>query len=192
MKNITLTLSVLFLFFTGCSVDQTEQGDLPEVEVDTEEGNIPEYDVNWANVDVSTETEMVEVPKVVVVMEEEEVEVPSISMNIPDHDAETVKRDLVVQAEVTGTEKSIEIQQIKASKNLLIVIATLEDLGNNLGDQTMRVQDQVKLNAPEDLNVKYYIIGNKPDRVFNNQYTYVGSMDALPSNFKNARTIFEK
>ena len=77
MKKFILPLGLALALLTSCDINKKESGELPEVDVDveTEAGELPEYDVDWADVDISTRTETVEVPKVVVVMEEEEVEV---------------------------------------------------------------------------------------------------------------------
>lgn len=48
------------LSLAACDVDQTEEGSLPEVDVDG--GNLPEYDVTTPDVDVDTGTTTVEVP----------------------------------------------------------------------------------------------------------------------------------
>lgn len=59
------TLAILFAFgmlFGGCDVEQTEEGQAPEVQV--EPGDAPEYDVETGEVEVGTETEEVEVPTV--------------------------------------------------------------------------------------------------------------------------------
>lgn len=48
------------LSLAACDVDQTEEGDMPEVSV--EGGNLPEYDVEPVDVQVETGTETVEVP----------------------------------------------------------------------------------------------------------------------------------
>ena len=62
------------LTFTGCSVEQTEEGNMPEFEK-TEEGNMPEYDVDAADVDVgTTETQMT---------------VPTVDVNMPADNDET-------------------------------------------------------------------------------------------------------
>ena len=50
------------LSLAACDVDQTEEGNMPEVSV--EEGNMPEYDVEPMDVDVETGTSTVEVPTV--------------------------------------------------------------------------------------------------------------------------------
>lgn len=188
------TLSVTFiaaLLLLGCNIDKKEKGELPEVDVDVqaEAGELPEYDVNWADIEVSTRTRTVEVPKIVVVTEEEEVEVPYVDVEMPDETSE--ERTLMVEAEISDKEHTLEIQEIRASERRLYVISTLEEGEENLGDQTMRVQDQVDINAP-DLNVKHIIVGNKADRVFNNQYTYVDNMNALSNDVQDAKVIYSR
>jgi hypothetical protein len=55
-----LVLGAATLGLAACDVDQTEEGELPDVDV--EAGNMPEYDVEGPDVDVGTTTETVEVP----------------------------------------------------------------------------------------------------------------------------------
>ena len=50
------------LGLAACDVEQTEEGDMPEVSV--EGGNMPEYDVDVPEVTVGTEETTVEVPTV--------------------------------------------------------------------------------------------------------------------------------
>ena len=50
------------LGLAACEAEQTEEGELPEVEA--QGGNLPEYDVDTADVEVGTEEERVEVPTV--------------------------------------------------------------------------------------------------------------------------------
>ena len=52
----------------ACDVDQTEEGDLPEVNV--EGGNLPEYDVDAAEIEVNTDTSMVVTPDVDIVTDD--------------------------------------------------------------------------------------------------------------------------
>ena len=60
-KLMSLALvSTAALGLAACDVEQTEEGDLPEVNV--EGGNMPEYDVDVPEVDVKTEETTVEVP----------------------------------------------------------------------------------------------------------------------------------
>jgi len=190
MKIFILPMVALAMITTtSCNIDKKGQTELPEMDVEVEEGNLPEFDVDWADVDVSTATKTVEVPKVIVVMEEEQVEVPTIDIDMPNEDK--YEQDLIVDAEVDGVEHDIEIQQIRATNNRLYVIATLEELGTSLGDKKMRVQDQVSLNAP-DLDVKYIVVGKKPNRIYNNRNMYVATMDDLPANVKDAKVIYTK
>ena len=192
MKRIILLLTMTAVF-ASCEFNQTEKAELPEVDVDVdaEEGNMPEFEVNWADVNVGTTTKMVEVPKVVIVTEEEEIEVPTIDVDMPDDDREKMKRNLIVQAEVTGTEHDLEIQEIRATNNRLYVISTLEATDRKIGNKTMRVQDQVELNAP-DLDVKYVIVGERPDRDFNSQYLYLDSMNDFSADIDDAEVIYKR
>lgn len=56
---LLLTVSV-----TSCRVEQTNEGELPDVDVDAEAGELPAYDVDGPEVDVSTEEKTIEVPTV--------------------------------------------------------------------------------------------------------------------------------
>jgi hypothetical protein len=69
MRNkLTTTLALVGILCFGlgaCSVEQTEEGNLPEYDVEqTEEGNLPEYDVDAADIEVTTETREITVPDV--------------------------------------------------------------------------------------------------------------------------------
>ena len=180
--TILALLSFALLGLNSCDVDQTEEGEMPDVDVSVEEGDMPEYDVDWADVDVTTETRMVEVPKVVVVTEEEQVEVPVVNVNMEE-------RTLMVEAEVSGTSHEIDIEGVYASRNRLFVVSELEPTGEDLGNQKMRVSDRIVLNAP-DLDVKHYIIGEKPDRTFNDNYNYVPNINEISGKLKNGKTIY--
>ncbi|WP_318312603.1 hypothetical protein [Flagellimonas crocea] len=174
---------------SSCDIKKEEKGEMPEVDVDvtTEAGELPEYDVDWAEVDVSTTTKTVKVPKPIIVMEEEEVEVPVIDFNMPNEDNE--ERTIMVEAEISGNDHELDIKEIRASQNRLYVISTLEKLDTDIGDKKMRIQDQVELNAP-DLDVKHIIVGEKADNILNNQYTYVDSMSDMKDEVKNAQVIY--
>lgn len=54
-KLLSLLIAPLFAIgMTACNVDQTEEGELPDVEV--EEGQLPAYDVEPADIDVTEDT----------------------------------------------------------------------------------------------------------------------------------------
>lgn len=75
MKTKALTLIVaglLILPLTACRVEQTQEGELPEVEV--EGGQLPEYDVDPAEVEIGTEKKEITVPDIDVTMPDEEEE----------------------------------------------------------------------------------------------------------------------
>ena len=62
-KFLTLIMAPLFAVgIAACDVDQTEEGSLPDVDV--EGGQVPEYDVDAADVDISTDTQTIVTPNV--------------------------------------------------------------------------------------------------------------------------------
>lgn len=195
MKKIIMTIMAATVLYS-CDVDQTKKTKLPDVDidVDTEAGQLPSFDVDWADVNVGTTTKTVKVPKVVVVMEETEVEVPYVDVDMPNDDdtLEKEEQTLMVEVEVTDDEHSIDIKEIRAMNKNLIVISKLEKKSVKIGDKKMRVSDQVTLNAPE-LNVKHYIVGERPDRVFNTKFKYFRSIEALNKKLgDNYKVIYSK
>ena len=194
MKFSIFALLLGLFTLVSCDIEQTEKGALPDidVDVDAEAGNLPEYDVDWMDVDVTTRTKTIEVPKVVVVMEEEEIEVPVVDFEAPNASGMKEEVTLTVDAEVTGEAADLDIKEVYATGNRLYVIAELENNGTDLGDQTMRVSDQIILNASDDLDVKYYIIGDRPNRTYNTRYVYVKDRADLDTKLRNGKAIYTK
>lgn len=195
MKKLLAVLIATSLL-VSCNIDQTKKTKLPEVDVDIDAktGQLPEFDVDWADVNVGTTTKKVTVPKVVIVMEEIEVEVPYVDIDMPENgkNGEKEEQTLMVEVEVTDDEHSIDIKEIRAMNKNLIVISKLEKKSVKIGDKKMRVSDQVTLNAPE-LNVKHYIVGERPDRVFNTKFKYFRSIEALNKKLgDNYKVIYSK
>ena len=193
MKKLFLFLFISSsLWFISCDIDQTQEGELPDVDVDVsaDAGKLPAFDVDWADVKVGTRTKTVKVPKVVVVMEETEVEVPYVDVDMP-NDEEKEERTLIVEAEVRDKVYDLEIEQVYAVDDRLYVISSLEATDEDIDDQTMRVSDRVIVNVP-DFNVKHFIIGKRPEGDFNNQYTFVSSRDELNEKLKNGKAIYTK
>nr|WP_298998077.1 hypothetical protein [uncultured Allomuricauda sp.] len=185
-------VAFLGIALIGCKVEKKESGELPELDVDVtaEAGELPEYEVDWANVDVGTTTKTVEIPKVVIIMEEEEVEVPYIDINMPDG-TEREERTIMVEAEVVDNEHDLTIEEIWVKDGKLWVISKLEATEQTIGKQKMRVSDQVTINAP-DMDEKYIIVGERPDGLFNQRYRYVENMDALSKERDNVKVIYSK
>lgn len=196
-KLIFLLLCSGALCWTSCEIKKTDDGKLPKVDVKTEEGKLPKYKVNWADVNVGTTTRTVKVPKVKVVMEEEEVKVPYIDVQMPDEQGDDTgvkeERTLAVEAQVKGETHDLKIQEVYAKEDHLYVIAVLKPTGQNLQDETMQVSDQIVVNVPEDMNVKYYIIGDKPQgSFFNTRYTYINSKSEIADKLEGAKIIYSR
>lgn len=67
-------------------VRQTEEGKMPEVDVDVDAGQIPKYDVDAPDIVVGTKEMEVEVPAVDVKMKKETIDVPVVGIDMPDDD----------------------------------------------------------------------------------------------------------
>ena len=82
-SRILIALALAFAA-SACSLEQTREGEAPEVEV--RGGQLPAYEVDTAMVEIGTERTEVEVPDVdvSVMSEEREVEVPSVMVEMPD------------------------------------------------------------------------------------------------------------
>ena len=195
MKNLLILIACISFIFTSCDVEKTKSGELPSVDVDmdvdAEAGSLPKFDVDWADVNVGTRTEMVKVPKVVVVMEEVEVEVPYVDVDMPDG-GDKEERTLVAEAEVSGTAHNIDIKEVYATGKRLIVVSELMPSDEKIGKETMRVSDRLVINAPEDLDVKHYVIGSRPKGEFNRQFSYVSNKGAIASKMVNGKLIYKK
>lgn len=83
LKKIGVTAaSILMVFSLGaCSVEQTEEGEMPDVNV--EGGEMPEYDVDAADVDVGTDTATITVPDVDVSTDTATATIPDVDVNPP-------------------------------------------------------------------------------------------------------------
>lgn len=75
MSNPVRSSAILFtaatamvLALSGCKVEKTQEGALPDVEVKAEGGQLPKYDVETAEVNVGSKTVEVEVPTATVEM----------------------------------------------------------------------------------------------------------------------------
>lgn len=66
------------LALAACDVDQTKEGEMPDVDV--QGGQLPEYDVDTPDVDVKTEEKTVPVPDVDVKTEEKTITVPDVDV----------------------------------------------------------------------------------------------------------------
>lgn len=88
MKNVATATFVLTsaLALAACDVDQTQEGELPDVEVTAKGGQLPAYDVETAEVDVKTEKVEVDVPKV-------EVEMPNDPDNKVTDETDSAAKD---------------------------------------------------------------------------------------------------
>lgn len=76
--GVFAVMMLLVASLGACSVEKTEEGEMPEVNV--EGGELPSYDVDTADVDVTTETATVTVP---------ELTTDTAAVAVPDVDIQT-------------------------------------------------------------------------------------------------------
>ena len=79
--GVLVAVIVLAMSMAACSVEKTEEGELPEVSV--EGGELPEYDVDTATVDVTTQTTTVAVPDVDVSTQTTTIKTPDVDVTMP-------------------------------------------------------------------------------------------------------------
>lgn len=88
MKSLKIfALALIFVMpLVGCTVEQTEEGELPDVDVEVEGGNLPKYDVDAAEIEVGMEDKTVTVPDVDVDVDTKDVKVkvPDVDIEMPD------------------------------------------------------------------------------------------------------------
>ena len=87
MKTIkTALFAAGCLGIAACDVDQTKEGDLPDVDVNVSGGELPEFNVQGPSVEVGSANATVEVPEVKVDTKKADVKVPTLDVDLPKDD----------------------------------------------------------------------------------------------------------
>lgn len=63
-NTVKMLIGASFLAFTACDVDQTKEGEMPDVDVNASGGQLPEFNVEGPTVNVGSENKTIEVPTV--------------------------------------------------------------------------------------------------------------------------------
>lgn len=97
--TILAIAGLLVLPLGGCRVQQTEEGDMPDVDVEARGGEMPEYEVEPAEIEIKGEKKTIKVPTDIdVTMEEREIIVPDVDVRRPgepdEDDQEEAREDL--------------------------------------------------------------------------------------------------
>jgi hypothetical protein len=186
---LPLLLTVFLVPLTACQIEKEESGSLPDVDVDVEPGNLPQYDIEGPDVNVGVTEQTVTVPKLIVVQEEETVQVPYIDVDVPG--AQQQERTITTEIEVPSSGYNVEITGIYAVNNQLWVVSRLTETDPNAPQATMRISDRVVLNAP-DMPIRQYVIGERPQGSFNQQYTFIDDPQAITSQLESGRQIYQQ
>jgi hypothetical protein len=81
---LVFSAALLTVSATGCRVRQTQEGEVPDVDVQVKGGQVPKYDVDAPDVDVKSQNREVTVPTDVdVKTEKRTVKVPKVEVKPP-------------------------------------------------------------------------------------------------------------
>lgn len=188
-KVLPLSLMMISVTLASCQIEKEQAARLPEVDVDVEPGRLPEYDIKGPDVNVGVTKRTVTVPKVIVVQEQQTVEVPYIDVDLPGADRK--ERTITAEIEAPSAGYNLEIQDVYAVNNELWVVSRLEEENPSAPKTTVRVSDRVVMNAP-DIPVRQYIIGNRPEGSFNEQYTFIDSREQINSQLTSGKQLYSK
>ena len=186
-KVLPLSLMMLLVPLTSCQVEKEQAARLPEVNI--EPGRLPEYDIKGPDVKVGVTKRTITVPKVVVVQEQQTVDVPYIDVDLPG--VERKERTITTEVEAPSAGYNLEIQDVYAANNELWVVSRLEEENPNAPKATVRVSDRIVINAP-DIPVRQYIIGDRPNGSFNEQYTFINSREQIDSQLASGKQLYSK
>lgn len=186
-KVLPLSLIMLLVPLASCQIEKEQAARLPEVNI--EPGRLPEYDIKGPDVNVGVTKRTVTVPKVIVVQEQETIEVPYIDVDLPG--VERKERTITAEIEVDKAGYNLEIQDVYAANNELWVVSRLEEENPNAPKTTVRVSDRIVINAP-DMPVRQYIIGERPDGSFNEQYTFINNREQIASQLADGKQLYSK
>jgi hypothetical protein len=186
-------MAVVVAASVSCSVEQTRSAEAPDVDVDVDPGRWPKYDVNWADVEVGTSQRTIQVPVIRVEREPKEITVPYIDINVPGA-GEAEDRTITMAADVPHGGYALEIQEVRAAGDDLWIVATLsEQTGGQASRAASQVSDRVVVSAPDDLDTRTVIVGERPAGVDNQQHRFVASMDELNRIIPDrARVVYQR
>ena len=195
MKQLTRHLfatACATLLLTGCSVNQEQPAQAPDVDIDVDPGRWPEYDVNWADVDVGTEQRTITIPVVRVEREQRQVQVPYIRI-APPGGSQTEERTVSLNVDVPHAGYELQIVEVRASGDDLWVIGQLRQTGGASAQVLTRLQDHVVVQAPANLDVRKIVIGERQTGAANGEYTFLPSMEAVADRIpEGARTLYRR
>lgn len=163
-----------------------------DVAVDAEGGRSPQYSEDWADVDVRTSERTITVPIVKVETETRQVTVPHLDINPP---GARGRAQHVLSIEVTVPHPGYELQvvEIRASGDDLWVIGRLRETAPPSAHVVTRLSDRVAVNAPQDLDIRKFVVGERPDRIDNTHLRFIESMDRLEQIIPDgARVLYRR
>lgn len=184
----SLSLAVLI----GCAVDQTQGARAPDVDVEVDPGRWPQYKVIWADVDVGTSERTITIPVVRVEKETRQITVPFIDINPPGARSRH-QQAIAIDVDVPHAGYELQIAEVRASGDDLWVIGRLRETATPAVQVVTRLSDRVVINAPEDLDIRRVVIGERPGGADNEQLRFIESVDDLEQVIPDgARVLYHR
>lgn len=193
MKFICFVV-IMSVFFgvSSCSSEKMQEPRFANVNLGVSGVELPSFDINWADVIIGTRTERVYVPRIKVSVDEEdeEMDVPYLDVDIPGGGPKE-ELTISVEADIKDEIFDLDITMVYAKGHRLNVISELRPTGKRVEGVKMRVFDLIVINAPE-LDVKYYVVGERPPGHLNKKYSYISSIDDISQKLIGGTLIYRK
>lgn len=173
-----LIASCLAVVVSGCAVDQTQEVRSPDVAVEVEAGRWPQYKVNWADVDVGMSERAITVPIVKTETETRQITVPHIDIHPPGASGR-VEQVISIELDVPHAGYELQVAEIRASGDDLWVIGRLRETGTPSVHVMTRLSDSVAIKAPQDLDIRKLVVGERPGGIGNEHLRFIDSMDRV-------------
>lgn len=207
MAALAMAALLALLPVAGCTVadadyddEAVEEGD--EALHDADEGVSDReaewdrtVDLDWAEVEILLGETTVDVPTDVdvedwdvdVTTEERTVTVPLIDITWPDDEQVATRQTVTVEVQA-ATGSHVQIEEIWAYQDTLIVVSRLYEGGAEVETEATTLSDQVVVNAPE-LHVEHYVIASDAGAV-EGDVTVVASTEEIADEIADARRIY--
>lgn len=100
------------------------------------------------------------------------------------------ERTVTAEIEVPSGGYDLNIQEIYSIDGQIWVISSLTEEDNDSPAITMRVSDQVVLNAP-DVPVQHYVVGDRPQGTYNEQYRFIRDRSEIEARLGEGNMLYQ-
>lgn len=114
-RKILVAMAIASAFaLSACEVEKTQEGELPDVDVDVEGGQLPRYEVDAPDVDVEMEERTIEVPTIEISDDADEPDVLGDDEIIDDPEVRAELEEMEAEADAMMDEAEAEMDEAEA------------------------------------------------------------------------------